>query len=361
MPELPPVLAAVTAADPYPFYEELRKSRPFGWDAALGAWVAADAAAVREVLAEPRWRVRPRAEPVPAALAGSPAGEIFGHLVRMDDSPHHARRKAAIQEVLGGLAGAIAPAARERARRLVAAGQGAGELAFRLPVATLGGLLGLPEEQLDRVAALVGAFVRCLAPGGSPEQIEEGKAAAGELLELFRGQLGQQEGPVAELARRLPGEEIAVLANAIGFLTQAYEATAGLIAASAALALIEQPGTAAAVVEEVARRRPPVQNTRRFAGEAFRFRGEEVAEGQMVLVLLAAASRDPEWQAAGAPGWGHGAHACPGSHIATTIATAAIEALLAAGALPESPPPFNCRPSLNTRIPIFGLAARRAS
>ncbi len=50
MLELPSVLAAVTAADPYPFYEELRKRRPFGWDEELGAWVAADAAAVREVL-----------------------------------------------------------------------------------------------------------------------------------------------------------------------------------------------------------------------------------------------------------------------------------------------------------------------
>ncbi len=99
----------------------------------------------------------------------------------------------------------------------------------------------MPEEQLERVAELVGAFVRCLAPGGTPEQIAEGKRAAGELLELLRGLLGRQEGPVAELARRLPGEDKAVLANAIGFLTQAYEATAGLIASSA-LAMMEKPG-----------------------------------------------------------------------------------------------------------------------
>ncbi len=59
MPELPSVLAAVTAADPYPFYEDLRKKRPSAGTKSLGAWVAADAAAVREVLAEPRWRVRP--------------------------------------------------------------------------------------------------------------------------------------------------------------------------------------------------------------------------------------------------------------------------------------------------------------
>ncbi len=298
---------------------------------------------------------------MPAALAGSPAGEIFGHLVRMDDSPRprQEERRRSRKCSAGSPPGSRRPPASGRGGWSRPA-KASGELAFRLPILTLGELLGLPEEQLERVAELVGAFVRCLAPGGTPEQIAEGKRAAGELLELLRGLLGRQEGPVAELARRLPGEDKAVLANAIGFLTQAYEATAGLIASSA-LAMMEKPGIAAAVVEEIARLQPPVQNTRRFAGEAFRFRGEVVEEGQMVLVLLAAASRDPDWPAAGAPGWGQGAHACPGSRIATTIATAAIEALLAAGALPEKPPPFSYRPSLNTRIPIFEPRPRRAS
>lgn len=376
MPDLPPVLAAVTAADPYPFYAELRQSRPFGWDPALGAWVAADAAAVRAVLAESRWRVRPKAEPVPAALAGSRAGEIFGHLVRMDDSPGHGLRKAAIVATLGGLAADAGPAARAAARRLAGGGAEIAEMSFRLPAFTLGGLLGLPEEELPSVAEQVGALVRCWAPGGSPAELDEGKAAAGQLLERFGELADEPEGKLAELMRRPPGERAAVLANAVGFLTQAYEATAGLIALSA-LALFRRPelrrigGEAgiAALVREAARHDPPVQNTRRFAGEGFRFLGESVEEGQMALVLLASASRDPAFwprpddfdpdrRPEGTAGWGHGAHACPGSQVAVAIAVAALEALLAARALLAEPPPFSYRPSLNTRIPIF---ARNAS
>jgi cytochrome P450 len=371
MPDLPPILAAVTAADPYPYYASLRQRWPFGWDPALGAWVAADAAAVRAVLADPRWRVRPKAEPVPAALVGSPAGEIFGRLVRMDDSPQHGRRKAALVAALGGLAADAGSAAREAARKLVAGGAGLNELSFLLPVVTVGTLLGLPEEELPKIAEQVGALVRCFAPGASSTDLAAGKAAAGELLARFGELADRPESRLAELAQRLPGERAGVVANAIGFLTQAYEATAGLIAGSA-LALMRRPelrpigagADLAAQVREAARHDPPVQNTRRFAGEAFRFLGEEVEEGQMVLVLLASASRDPAAgprpddfdpgrRPEGAAGWGHGAHACPGSQLAVTIAAAALAALLAAGALPAEPPPFSYRPSLNNRIPIF--------
>jgi cytochrome P450 len=371
MPDLPPILAAVTAADPYPFYAELRQSRPFGWDPALGAWVAADAAAVRAVLANPHWRVRPKAEPVPAALIGSPAGEIFGRLVRMDDSPQHGRRKAAIVAALGGLAADAGSAALAAARRMIAGGAGLNELSFLLPVVTVGTLLGLPEEELPNIAERVGVLVRCFAAGASPEELAAGKAAAGELLARFGELTDEPESRLAGLAQALPGERAAVLANAIGFLTQAYEATAGLIAGSA-LALMRPPelrligdgADLAALVREAARHDPPVQNTRRFAGEAFRFLGEEVEEGQMALVLLASASRDPTAcphpddfdpgrRPEGAAGWGHGAHACLGSQLAVTIAAAALEALLAAGALPAEPPPFSYRPSLNNRIPIF--------
>jgi hypothetical protein len=52
-------VAAATHPDPYPFYAQLVEARPFGWDAALNAWVAASADAVEAVLASPVCRVRP--------------------------------------------------------------------------------------------------------------------------------------------------------------------------------------------------------------------------------------------------------------------------------------------------------------
>src|SRR5262245_47918681 len=96
-------IAAVTHADPYPYYAELVAERPLYHDAGLGLWVASSAAAVDAVLASGLCRVRPPAEPVPTALVGSPAGTIFGSLVRMTEGPAQAAAKAAVAATLASL------------------------------------------------------------------------------------------------------------------------------------------------------------------------------------------------------------------------------------------------------------------
>src|SRR3954469_22080794 len=78
-------IEAVTHSDPYPYYVELIERSPFARDEGLGCWVAASASAASAVLESALCRVPPVAEPVPAALAGSVAGDVFGHLVRMTD------------------------------------------------------------------------------------------------------------------------------------------------------------------------------------------------------------------------------------------------------------------------------------
>jgi cytochrome P450 len=105
------------------------------------------------------------------------------------------------------------------------------------------------------------------------------------------------------------------------------------------------------VIEEVLRHDPPVQNTRRFVAQAGTVAGREMREGDAVLVVLAAANRDP---AAPLFSFGAGRHACPGQSLAATIARAGVEQALAAGV---DPAPLaegvSYRPSVNVRIPLF--------
>src|SRR5213593_1263292 len=89
-------IAAVTHADPYPYYAELVAARPFHRDEALGLWIAASAAAVRAVLTSGLCRVRPAPEPVPRSLVGSPAADVFRLLVRMTDGPGQLQTKLAV-------------------------------------------------------------------------------------------------------------------------------------------------------------------------------------------------------------------------------------------------------------------------
>ena len=164
---------------------------------ALGVWVAASAEAVTAVLASDLCRVRPPAEPVPRALVGSPAGEIFRHLVRMNDGPamppaNHGRGHPGIlRRGAGGRGeprmGALPDAAGGGSRR------GLAGFSFRLPVYTVASLLGVPRTELRRVSSWTGDLVAAFAPASTAAQVERGQAAASFLLELFRA-LGPGDG-----------------------------------------------------------------------------------------------------------------------------------------------------------------------
>jgi cytochrome P450 len=365
-------IAAVTHPDPYPYYADLVATRPFHHDAGLALWVAASGPAVTAALSSDLARVRPPAEPVPSGLTGSPAGEIFRHLVRMNDGATHRRLKPGVSAKLAMLdpvrvSEQAGTWARHLARELDPAGHGkrVADFAFRLPVYTVAALLGVAPDALAPAAAWVGDFVGCLAPTATPEQVERGKSAAGELTRLF-----------CALMRR---EELdATVANSIGYLSQAYEATAGLIGntlvalgrhAELRARLGAEPSLLRPVVREVVRHDPPVQNTRRFIAGDGVVAGQALRAGDALLVVLAAANRDPSLNPhpnrfdpqrpdRQAYTFGFGAHACPGEALATAIAEAGVACLLAVGVEPERlVERVTYRPSANTRIPLFGGAA----
>ena len=97
------LLTAAAHPDPYPYYAALLAYCPFYREHRLGLWVALGAREVAEILSSQALRVRPPAEPVPAAIAGASAGEIFKNLVRMNDGPRHARAKSAVGACLGAI------------------------------------------------------------------------------------------------------------------------------------------------------------------------------------------------------------------------------------------------------------------
>lgn len=376
-------IAAVTHPNPYPYYADLAANRPLYFDVDLNCWVAASAEAVTAVLSHELCRVRPPSEPVPTALLGSSAADIFGNLVRMNDGEAHRQLKPAVASTLMSVDTTQAEAQAQKWARVLFEALRPDQqpamcsaFAFQLPVYVVGNLLGVPEAELPQVALWMADFVGCLAPGADAERVERGKNAARELLDFFtRLMETQMEGDslLATLNRgHLPKH--AVLANAVGFLSQSYEATAGLIG-NTLVALACQPGLLErvmleprllpAVIREVVRYDPPVQNTRRYLAGDGLVAGQMMREGETVLVVLAAANRDP--QANPHPDqfdfnrterrsftFGLGAHACPGETLAVTIAQAGVEQSLASGLdLSAHITNLRYRSSANTRIPLF--------
>jgi len=374
-------ITAVTHPDPYAYYADLVARRPLYYDDNLRLWVASSASAVTASLTSDFCKVRPANEPVPKSLLGSPAAEIFRHLVRMNDGERHCPFKQAVSAALGSLGATQAAQQSDKWSRVLLDEGGSKRLsrfAFHLSVYVMGSLLGLPSDLLHQTALLMNDFARCVAPSSSPEQIERGKTAAGHLLEMFRALLGSEDGLLSALAReakRVGRDETEVIvANGIGFLSQAYEATAGMIG-NTLLALASRPEIREQVsadpellhpvIQEVLRYDSPVQNTRRFLAEDGIVAGEKMKAGDAILVLLAAANRDPSVN----PNpdrfdafrkerrifsFGAGAHACPGEALATTIAKAGVERLIASGvAFGRLTEIMTYRASANARIPIF--------
>lgn len=374
-------VAAVAHADPYPFYAGLRAGPPLAWHDTLRAWVASRAEVVEALLrAQDALRVRPAAEPVPRAIAGSPAGEVFGHLVRMNDGAAHQALRPGLQRALAGLDLGAAHAAALRVADGIAASPLSDAL-FSLPVRSVAHLLGFADAALPQVDRWMRDFVACLSPLSTPEQLQRAGAAAGELMTRFEA-LTRAAPPrhgtllAAVLAQHGGGTPAsrALLANLVGLLSQTCDATAGLLGNSLvalvrAPALREAAGTREglrAIVEETGRHDPPVQNTRRFAAEPLTLAGTRIAAGDTVLLVLAAANRDPAFNpepdrfltaraARRTLGFGHGPHACPGQALAGALAAAGLEALRARGtdldALRERG--WRYRPSANARIPVF--------
>jgi len=374
-------VSAATHADPYPYYAELRAGPPLVWNETLRAWVASRADTIEPLLlAHGALRVRPAAEPVPRAILGSPAGEVFGHLVRMNDGTAHQAHRPALQRALAGLdLDAVYSDALQVARDVPA--HPLSDALFSKPVLAVAHLLGFAGEALPQVDRWMRDFVACLSPLSSAGQLQAASVAAGELMGRFEiltagtpprhGSL--LAGVVAESDASAPLTR-SLLANLVGLLSQTCDATAGLLGNSL-IALMREPSLREAartrdglraVVEETARHDPSVQNTRRFCVEPLTIAGTKIAAGDAVLLVLAAANRDPAFN----PdpdrfmlsrarrrmlGFGHGVHACPGQALACTLAAAGLEALLDRApdldAMRERG--WSYRRSANARIPVF--------
>jgi cytochrome P450 len=380
-------IAAVTHPDPYPYYADLVARRPFDRDDGLGLWVASSAAEVTAVLTNGACRVRPPAEPVPAPLVGSPAGAIFGRLVRMNDGPRHDALKHAVTLTLDALAShRVEAVAREWAGPLADTllphrhPERLTEFGSRLTAHVVASLLGAPAEIVPEAANWTADFVGALA-SSEVATIERGKAAAGQLLAMGHAVRTSAEnaGLLPALARHATGEEAeAIIANALGFLSQAYDATTGLIGnallalarhAEIAKVVADDRGRLPALLAEVVRHDAPVQNTRRFVAEDTTVGGATLRAGDTILVVLAAANRDPAANAdphrfdvarqeARTYTFGVGPHACPGTAFATGIAAAGLDVLLTAGLRVEGlADGVTYRPAPNVRIPMFRALA----
>jgi cytochrome P450 len=361
--------------DPYPLLARLREASPF---ADLGGALAVFGRYedCSRILRDPR----ASSERGTSALAARrPEQERRRRSFLSLDPPDHTRlrrlvAKAFTPRVVARLEPRISEVTDEL---LTAAGQATAceahefelvkQLAYPLPVRIISEMLGVPPGDHSRFASWSARLVHSLQPSfGTVDEAEAAaaEAAGREFGEYFVELIAERRSrPADDLLTELikaehEGERLTVdelIATAILLLVAGHETTVGLISnAMLALlrhrdqfaALVDDPGLAAAAVEETLRYDAPVQLTGRVAKTEMMFGDLAVAEGAVMLLLLAATGRDPAVFAdpdrfdimRGAKehlAFAAGPHFCLGAPLARLEATIALRKIAARVIAPE--------------------------
>lgn len=234
------------------------------------------------------------------------------------------------------------------------------DLAYPLPVAVICRLLGVPLEDEPQFSWASSLLAQGLDPfitfTGTAPGFDERLEAGLWLRQYLRGLLERRRAEpaddlmsgliaVEEAGDQLTEDEIVATCNLL--LIAGHETTVNLIA-NAALAMLRHPdswaalggdpGLAGAIVEETLRYDPPVQLVGRVAGEDMTIGEVSIPKGDTMMLLLAAAHRDPDVTPRpdefdpGRPAvrhlaFGLGPHFCLGAPLARLEATVALAAL----------------------------------
>lgn len=361
--------------DPYPFYAALREKAPVypvpGTDIYL--------VSKRHLIEEALERQDDFSANLTGVLATGAAGEpqVFDLLrfsgavdaIANADEPSHAvHRKLILPYVTPKVTAALEDTLREWAVELIdpIVDSGGGDFVDRvanpLPTRAMALVVGLPLEDVDRLLDWAMTGTQVLAGSTTLERMPRIIAKAGQmaayLSKHFKRALAASKGApspgvIGGLARGVKdgliseSDGISILVVLVGAGAESTSSLTG----NAARILAEQPelqrelranpGLISEFVEEVLRLEPSFRGHYRHVKRDTKLGGVELPEGSRILLLWAAANRDPEQfdnpdsVDIHRPGrrehlaFGRGIHFCVGARLARLEARVVLEELLA--------------------------------
>lgn len=348
--------------DPYPWYRRIREAEPVHQSLA-GYWFVSAFAEADSVLRDRRFG-RDFSQFLDVQMGGGQLRDLFNSFLFFMDPPSHTRLRTLVAGAftrdsvrrlrpnIEAITEALIAAARAKASMDVIL-----DLAEPLPIQVICELLGLPESDRKLIHGWSRDLSAALEFVLTPEIVDKASAAALEATAYFRELISdRRRRPQDALIDRLIAVEIdgetlterEIIGTSIFLFGAGHETTTCLIG-NAVLALLdhpaerekllEDPSLAPRAVEEFLRFDSPVQMTGRIAREDVTLGGRMIAAGNVVIVVLGAANRDPaRFQDPDrldiirpnntSLSFGGGIHFCLGSMLARAEAEIAIPALL---------------------------------
>jgi cytochrome P450 len=368
------VLAALDAArhdDPYPYYRAIRESDPLTRCVMAGQAMTAvtrhgDTVAV---LQDPAFGHGNQGG-ISAYRPAVADGDGLASLLRADPPDHTRLRRLVTRGFSPGVVNGLVPDVTQLVHSLLDAAFEAGEvdlveaLARPMPLSVICRLLGVPAEDEGLFGDWADALVRGIDPDFllSADELADRHRAARNFDDYFRALIARARAtPGDDLVSRLASIQIEgdaltereLVELCVLLLVAGYETSVNLIGGGV-LALLRNPdqldllradpGLVPSAVEEMLRYEPPVQFITRTALRDTTVGERGFDRGEGVLVLVGAASRDPEVfedpdrflvrrYAGPAPaprhfGFSMGIHYCLGAALARVEATITFRVLL---------------------------------
>ncbi|MBV9355073.1 MAG: cytochrome P450, partial [Chloroflexi bacterium] len=346
-------------ADPYAAYARLRSEDPVHWYGPQAAWLLTRYADVDAALRDLRLSSSfgtALAESAQSANSGAAAWHavedvytFVSNSVVFADPPRHTRLRALVSQAftprtIDAMRPRIASLLDDLLDPLLAHGHFdvATDLAYPFPLAVLSLLLGFPQQDRDQVKHWCDEL---LVPFGrdpatlSPDLLDRARRAGGALNSYVRALVSEvRTHPRDDLLSALvqaeeAGEQLSedeLFATVVLLLIAGHENVTGLLGCGT-LVLLEnpdqlqrlrsEPALVGPAVEELVRYVTPNQFIRRVARQDLTIADRQVRQGQTVLLILAAANRDPDrypdpdrLDLSRGVGWplafGHGIHFC---------------------------------------------------
>lgn len=349
-------LSPEAIADPYPFYRRLREKSPVYWHSVLDSWVVTAYGECRQVLSETEAfgsDFRRVGEETPEALLS----------VQSLDPPEHGHIRhhlvsALREQPLSAMADRVSEIASSHVARLSEMSRPVdliGELARPVALRSVCGFLGVEVPDGPRFEKISNAIVRSMDAGLEPDRAAPGILARDELSGMVGTWLNNSRdegfiGAVRRAVRADPHVSVSLLENSLRAVLHAgYESVSRLLGNTLARLvahpelLSENTGSIRldALADELIRLDTPVQADARVCVTDRLLGGERIRRGEVVIVFLAAANRDPlvfprpDIVDVNRPrglhmSFGRGAHACLGSMLAIMQVRAVLSALQSA-------------------------------
>jgi cytochrome P450 len=353
--------------DPYAVFDAMRSNDPVfrqpGFDGETMIWFVTRYEDVAAVLVDERFVRDPRLALTPEELGPPPPSAleaIDNHMLNRDGEDHRRLRRLVTKAFTPKMVEQLRPRIQAIADELIDAVESregmdlSAEYAFPLPITVIAEMLGVPTADQDRFRAWSDAIV---TPVVGQELLEAFLEQMAEFVAYLQGLFAERRAEPADdlisalMRARDEGDALSedeLFGTVVLLIVAGHETTVGLIG-NAVLNLLVHPDQLAlvradnallpAAIEEVLRYEGPVERTlNRWAATDVELGSQTIRRGELVILVLNAADRDPErfdepdrLDVTRADvrhlAFGRGSHYCLGAPLARLEAEVALETL----------------------------------